>query len=284
MIIFLVLIIFLTSSYYVINLYDSIRSTDSYIQQVYRKTQAYYIFESALPIAIEKLKEDDRSFDSLKDNWAYPLTFKNNIGEITVTIYDEDRFINLNLAGEPLWEKRIERFFKLLNIDIIYLKNLLIWIGKKEGTLDIKFPIKRTPLHSKEELIYIGFKNEDLLGKNMGEEFFPGLLNLSTIYSSGKINVNTAPLHVLMVVDDRIDKNMAMKIIERRNREPFKNINELILVEGMNFDILYSLFKYVDVKSRFFHIITEFRIGETLATFEVIYDRDEGKVVWKKII
>lgn len=284
MIIFLVLVIFLTSSYYVTNLYDSIKNTDSYIQQVYRKTQAYHIFESALPIAIEKLMEDDRSFDSLKDNWAYPLTFKNDIGEITVTIYDEDRFINLNLAEDLLWEKRIERFFKLLNIDSVYLENLLIWIGKKEGTLDIKFPIKRAPLHSKEELIYIGFKNEDLLGKTIGGEFLPGLLSLSTIYSSGKININTAPLHVLMAIDDRIDKSMAMKIIDRRNREPFKNTSELILVEGMNFDILHALSRYIDVKSRFFHIITEFRIGDTLANFEVIYDRDENKVVWKKVI
>lgn len=282
MIIFLVLIIFITSSYYIINLHDSIKSTYSFVQQIYRKTQAFYIFESVLPIVIEKLKEDEQSYDSFKDNWAYPLTFKNELGEITVTIYDEDRFINLNLAGEPMWDKVFERYFRILNIDTVYLNNLLIWLGKKEGTINIKYPLKRAPLHSKEELIYAGFRNEDLLGKKIGNEFYPGLLSLSTVYSSGKININTAPLYVIMALDDRIDHNLAMKIIEKRNKESFKNINELVTVNGFNFDILYTVSKFIDIKSRYFHFIMEFKIGEAFATFEVIYDRISDRVVWKK--
>lgn len=284
MIIFLVLIFFITTSYYVIFLHDSVKSTDAYIQKIYRKIQAYHIFESSLPIIIETLKRDDHTVDSFKDIWAYPLILNTKESEIKITIYDEDRFLNLNLAGENKWAKVFQRLFKILNIESDYLDNLLIWIGNKKGTLNTEYPVKRDLLHSKEELLYLGFNNEDLVGKKIGNEFLPGLFSLTTVYSSGKVNINTAPTYVLRALDDRIDETLANKIKERRNREAFKNSNEIIMIEGFSFDILHSISPLIDIKSRYFHFIVEIKLNETITTFETIYDRQQDKIVWKKMI
>lgn len=284
MILFLVLMFFLASSLYVLNLHDSVKSTDSQVMQVYRKIQALHIFESALPIVIDTLKKDDSQVDSLKDNWAFKLNFKDEKAEISVTIYDEERFLNLNHLKNESHRKSFDRLLRLLNIDEGYLNNILIWTGQKEGTFDSQYPIKRAPFHSKEELNYLGLTKEDLYGKEIGGKFYPGLLSLVTVNSSGKVNVNTAPLYILMSLDQRIDEALALKIIERRNRESFKSLNDLVTVEGFTFDVLHSVTSLIDVKSRNFHILAEIKIGETLASFEVIYDRISDKIVWRKII
>jgi len=284
MIIFIVLLFFIAGSFHVTMLYDSVNSSYSYIQQINRKTQAYHIFESALPAVIEVLKRDDPTVDSFHDEWSYPVFIKTEVGELKVTIYDEERFLNLNHGGERKYRETFERLFKLLNIDRKYIDNLLIWSGKKEGTLDLEYPLKRAPLHSKEELLYAGFEKDDLYGKTIGNDFSPGLLNFVTVYSSGKININTAPLYVLKALDERIDQNLVSKIIERRKKEPFKNINELVTVEGFNFDILYSVQDLLDVKSKYFHLVMELKISDTTANLEAVYDRNRGEVVWKKLI
>lgn len=284
MILFLVLVFFLASSFYVLNLQESVKSADSQVMQVYRKVQALHIFESALPIVIDTLKRDDPNVDSLKDSWAFKLSFKDENAEVSVTIYDEERFLNINHLKSENHRKSFERLLRLLNIDESYLNNILIWIGEKKGTFDSKYPIKRAPFHSKEELNYLGLTNDDLYGKEIGGKFYPGLLSLVTVNSSGKVNVNTAPFYILMSLDQRIDETLALKIIERRNRESFKSINDLVTVDGFTFDILYSITNLIDVKSRNFHILAEIKIGEALANFEVIYDRISDKVVSKKII
>jgi len=284
MIIFIVLLFFLAGSFYVTMLYDTVNNSYSYIKQINRKTQAYHIFESALPVVIEVLKRDDQTVDSLQDEWSYPIFIKNEVGELKVTIYDEQRALNLNYVGERRYKETFERLFKLLNIDRKYIENMLIWSGKKEGTLDLEYPVKKAPFHSKEELLYAGFEKDDLYGKKIGNDFFPGLINFVTVYSSGKININTASLYVIKALDNRIDENLASKIIERRKKEPFKNINELVTVEGFNFDILYEVQDLIDVKSRYFHLVMELKIGDTTATFESVYDRGKNEVVWKKII
>lgn len=284
MILFLVLMIFLTSAFYVINLQDSVKNADSQVMQVYRKIQALHIFESTLPIVIDTIKKDDPQVDSLKDNWAFRLNFRDEKAEISITIYDEERFLNLNNLQSESQRKFFSRLLRLLNIDEGYLNNILIWTGQKEGTFDSKYPIKRASFHSKEELNYIGLSKEDLYGKEIGGNFYPGLLSITTVSSSGRININTAPLYIIMSLDQRIDEALAQKIIERRNREAFKNINELVTVDGFTFDILYSVSNLIDIKSRNFHIIFEIKIGDALSTFEAIYDRVVDKVVWKKII
>ncbi|ADO46188.1 conserved hypothetical protein [Hydrogenobacter thermophilus TK-6] len=284
MIVLLVLLLFISSVYYVLDTYSSVRQADLTVEQFYFKEQAYQIFMSALPVVIDSLKRDDPSVDSLQDRWAYPLSFKTQKGELSINIYDEERFLNLNYVDSGAYGKFFERLLRLLNIDPSYKDNLLAWEGKSNAHIDTDYPIKRGPLDSKEEIRWAGFKSEDLLGKTIGNEFYPGLLSLTTVYSSGKININTANSYILMALDPRIDQALASKIIERRNREPFKKVEDLLLVDGFTFDILYAIKNLVDVKSNYFHIVMDLRSGGYTSTFEVIYDRQGDRIVYKKIL
>ncbi|MCS7308300.1 MAG: general secretion pathway protein GspK [Aquificaceae bacterium] len=277
----LALFLFLSASIMVLDLYTAVRSTQRAVEQVYARTQALYMFKSTLPLAIAIIRSDDPTVDHLGERWAYPISFKTERGELTINIYDEDRFINLNRAGEDL--ELFRNIFSYLRIESQYLERLLIWIGKKDGSFDSQYPIKRAPLHSKEELLYVGFKPEDLQGKNIGEIFYPGLWSVSTTFSSGKVNINTAPPTVLMLLDSRIDQALATKIVERRTKEPFRKPEDLVLVEGFTFDMLNKVRNYIDTKSRFFHIVMDLKTGGYNISFSAIYDREAGKFVYKKI-
>ncbi|MDW8294462.1 MAG: type II secretion system protein GspK [Aquificaceae bacterium] len=277
----LTLILFLSASLLLLDLYTTVKNAQVALQQVYVKTQALYVFRSALPLALAILRTDDPSVDHLGERWAYPLSFKTERGELTLTIYDEDRFINLNTAGEH--QELFKHLFSSLRIEQEYLDRLLLWIGKKEGSFESQYPIKRAPLHSKEELLYVGFKPEDLQGKTLGENFYPGLWSLTTTFSSGRVNLNTAPLHVLTSLDRAMDYTLASKIVERRARQPFRKPEDLVMVEGFTLDMLYRMRNYVDTKSRFFHVVMDLRSGGYSLSFSAIYDRQEGRFVYKKI-
>ncbi|MFN4012578.1 MAG: general secretion pathway protein GspK [Aquificaceae bacterium] len=281
MTIILALFLFLSASLVVVDLYTTVKSAQVSLQQVYARIQALYVFKSALPLAIVIIRSDDASVDHLKERWAAPLSFKTERGELSLSIYDEDRFINLNTAGE--YPELFKHLFSNLRIDEEYLNRLLIWIGKREGSFDSPYPIKRAPLSSKEELLYVGFRPQDLQGKTIGKDFYPGLWSLTTTFSSGKVNINTAPFYVLLSLDKDMDQTLANKIIERRSREPFKRPEDLLLVEGFTFDMLYRMRNYIDTKSRFFHIVMDIKSGGYSLSFSAIYDRQEDKVVYKKI-
>ncbi|MEN3028150.1 MAG: type II secretion system protein GspK [Aquificaceae bacterium] len=277
----LALTLFLSASLLLLDLFTAVRSTQVTLQQVYARTQALYVFKSALPLVLAILRSDDPSVDHLGERWAYPISFRTERGELTLTIYDEDRFINLNTAGEH--QELFRHLFSSLRIEQEYLDRLLIWIGKKEGSFESQYPIKRAPLHSKEELLYLGFKPEDLQGKTLGENFYPGLWSLTTTFSSGKVNLNTAPLHVLTSLDRAIDHTLASKIVDRRIRQPFRRPEDLVMVEGFTLDMLYRMRNYVDTKSRFFHVVMDLKSGGYSLSFSAIYDRQEGRFVYKKI-
>ena len=86
-----------------------------------------------------------------------------------------------------------------------------------------------------------------------------------------------------MLLDSRIDQALATKIVERRTKEPFRKPEDLVLVEGFTFDMLYKVRNYIDTKSRFFHIVMDLKTGGYNISFSAIYDREAGKLVYKKI-
>ena len=98
MTIVLALFLFLSASLVVMDLYTTVKSTQMSLQQVYARMQALYVFKSALPLAIAIIRSDDASIDHLGERWATPISFKTEMGELSISIYDEDRFINLNTA------------------------------------------------------------------------------------------------------------------------------------------------------------------------------------------
>ena len=283
MIIIVVLMTFLTMSFYVIDSYQSSLSANDYIQSIYGKLQALYIADAGFNMAKHVLDNDDQSVDSLQDKWTLPFNYSQGNIKVSISIYDENRYINLNLAGDPGYGKIVDNLFKNLMISLEKEKNLLVWIGKQEGTLQAGYPVKKAPMDSLYELLLIGFSDEDLNGKLLGNNFYPGLIGTSTVFTNGKININTASLWVLKSLDERIDDNLAQKIIEKRNREPFKQITDLILVDGFTFDMLYKIQNYIDVKSDVFHIVVSVSVGSSKLKVDYVYNRNEKRIIYKEM-
>ncbi|MCS7171705.1 MAG: general secretion pathway protein GspK, partial [Aquificaceae bacterium] len=60
-------------------------------------------------------------------------------------------------------------------------------------------------------------------------------------------------------------------------------LEDLVLVEGFTFDMLYRMRSYIDTKSRFFHIVMDLKSGGYSARFSAVYDREGGRFVYKKV-
>ncbi|RLJ71101.1 general secretion pathway protein K [Hydrogenivirga caldilitoris] len=275
---------FLLLSGYVVSTLQSTSSTINIVEKVYKKQQSYHALLSLLPYIIQSLKSEDASYDALSDPWAMPFAVQTEKGSLEVVIYDEDRFLNLNKVGEdPLYREVFERLLNLLGVSQGYTDRLLAWIGKEPKNFESEYPLKRAPMDSPEELEFLGMKRDELYGKTEGDISYPGVLSLVTTYSSGKINVNTAPKYILMALDPGIDSSLADRIIEYRAKKPFKSINDLVLVEGMSFDILYRIQKVIDVKSSFFRLKETVKTGDVETTLEVVYDRSKNEIVYKRL-
>lgn len=284
MILVLVLSSFLLLSGYVISAFQSASSARRFVERVYLKQQSYHALVSVLPLIIQALKEDDPSTDTLSDPWTFPFEVETERGRLRITIYDEDRFLNLNYVGrERVYREIFERLLALLEINPRYTDALLAWLGKGEGGLWTNYPPKRGDMDSPYELSYIGMEEEDLYGRTLGDITYPGLLSLVTTYSSGRINLNTAPKYVLMALDPRIDPALADRIMEFRKVKPFRKVEDLVLVEGVTFDILYRIRRIVDVKSTHFRITATVETGSVETTVELIYSREDDRIIYKRI-
>ncbi len=275
---------FLTLSYYSADLMQETLSLKETYRKVYLKEKHALLLESILPRVIALLRKEDASYDALTDPWARPYVFDTPIGTVSVQITDEDRYINPNYLTKIKGLKdAFERLLRILEIDTSLLDKILVWSGQEEGYIDTEYPIKKNPLDSVYEIELFWKNKGDLYGKKRNLEEIPGLFKLITVFSDGKVNINTAPIYVLMSLDKDIDFELAKRIANYRKEKPFKKVNDILLVEGMNLDIAYRISPMVKVNSRFFKIKLSVDTEDVKTTLIAIYDRKNNTVVYKEI-
>ncbi|NPB05272.1 MAG: general secretion pathway protein GspK [Aquificae bacterium] len=286
MILLVVLGLLLSVSYPAVDAFYSVWRADSAVSTVAAKRRDAVFLDSALRKAVEVLKRDDGAYDALSEFWAKPIVLETPVGELSVQIVDLDRYLNLNLVGRnPLVTAAFERLLLLLEVDYELLDRLLMWSGvrKPSGQPRTAFPVKGRPLDSVYELLYFWNETADLYGGNKGGITYPGLLELTTVHSDGKINLNTAPYWILRSLDDELDDALARQIIEERERSPFKSLQEVLRVPGVSADLLYRISKLVKFRSRYFKITLKLKRGEFQTVLEAVYDRATDKVLEKAI-
>ncbi len=275
---------FLTLSYYSADLMQETLSLKETYRKVYLKEKHALLLESILPRVIALLRKEDASYDALTDPWARPYVFDTPIGTVSVQITDEDRYINPNYLTKIKGLKdAFERLLRILEIDTSLLDKILVWSGQEEGYIDTEYPIKKNPLDSVYEIELFWKNKGDLYGKKRNLEEIPGLFKLITVFSDGKVNINTAPIYVLMSLDKDIDFELAKRIANYRKEKPFKKVNDILLVEGMNLDIAYRISPMVKVNSRFFKIKLSVDTEDVKTTLIAVYDRKNNTVVYKEI-
>ncbi len=272
MIILMVLGFFLVLSGLITEEHLSVRQAEVMVHKFYLKQQAYHEAASALKFLIFYLKSDDFSYDTLNDRWATSLEFPLPEGEMTVRVEDEERYLNLNLVRTEAGFRIIKRLFEELSISSLSPELLRVWVGGP-GFWDRAYPPKKAPFDSLEELLFLGMSREDFYGKTRGFVFYPGLSTLTTVWSNGRVNLNTAPPEVIMALSPRIDRTLAERLLEYRRIRPLKKIDDVILIEGYNFEILHDLRPWATVRSENFRVTIEVTVGEVEGELRAIVKR-----------
>jgi len=283
MIVVLILLLFLTLSFYVLEAFNDSISSHKVITTLYQKERALLLSDSLLG-EVATLLNNLGSIVHLNQQWAKPIKTETPIGEIEVEIVDLDRFLNVNTINRPLVYRAMRRLCTLLDIDPRFLERLKVWEGlaPKEG-FSFPYPVKGGKLDSLWELTYIWNNTGDLFGKKEGFIEYPGLMELLTIYSDGRVNINTAPYWILRSLDEAIDDWTAREIIEKRREKPFKNMLDLLGVGNIDMDTLYRIRNLIKFSSRYFKITISVKSGDIKFNFSAVYDRQSRRFVERTV-
>lgn len=282
----------------VLNFAHQATFNEEYFFRVKNTEKAYYMAVSTLPTVLKVFQANTNSYDSLNDYWAMPiLLIRTKEGKILIQIEDEERKFNPNyiLKDEKIEKWHLEEFERLLSL--IHAENftankVLDWIdkdsqitlpgGNEEAARGIN--CKNANMDSVEEFLYFTDKNDDFYGKTLKDKYYPGLNKLLTVYSEGKININTAGKEVLQSLDPAITERTTDIIIKRQKEKPFKDIKELLDIPGINMDILYKIEQLADVKSSYYNIKITVDLGEIKPAFNCIIKREKERIkpiLWK---
>ncbi len=297
MIVFIVFSIIGILTVFVTDLADDSYFFDNYVSSILEQEQIFYISDTAVEAVKNFLKEDKNEYDSLNENWAQEMPVQLEEASLDIQIIDQERFLNPNLLIKEdgkLDEKYymvFERLFSIVRIDPVILYNIIDWIdpdksssGGEEDYID--FPAKNDKIDTLEELKLLkGVNNEVFNGKEEIGSYTPGLKDLLSPYSNGKVNINTANKWILMALDEDIDESLAEAIIAQRQEEPFTNVNDLVKVDGITSDIIYRIRPFTDVKSENFLVYITINLGEREYKLITLLNKKNKQVkeIWRKL-
>ncbi|PKN66646.1 MAG: hypothetical protein CVU57_05175 [Deltaproteobacteria bacterium HGW-Deltaproteobacteria-15] len=190
-------------------------------------------------------------------------------------VIDECGKLNVNLLLNADGEVNEERSAQIVR--------LFQTIGSKEGSLDGLFDWldqdDEPRMNGAESDYYENLEDPYSCGNGpflttrqihmvRGFEGAPQIADFLTIYSDGKVNINTAPLEVLMSLHESIDTPTAQMIIRYRQDIPFKTTEDLKNVPGMDDSLFAAILPWISVKSRIYSIEAEGRHGD--ASFRIL--------------
>ncbi len=293
----LIVVFFLISSLsaVVLNLSHERYIFESYIQSKIETEEIFLVSKSASQAVIKLLDTDDKKIDYIGEFWSQNIPINLEEGKINIQIVDQERYLNPNflIKGKDIDQNMLnifERLFEIIGINPNILFNILDWIDKDsfssggEEDYDI-YKAKNSPLDTLEELRLIkGVDDRVYSGTVLDGQFRPGLRSVLSPYSNGKVNINTASKWVIMSLDRDIDETLANSIISYRREKPFKRVDDLINVDGMNSDILYRIKPYIDIKSENFLAVIDIQLGGREYKLVILLNRKgKTKEVWKKL-
>jgi general secretion pathway protein K len=237
-------------------------------------TQASYIAQSGVEIARSLIQEDDPAYDAADERWAHFELLAHLSqqlfpeGYFTGRIVDESGKFNPNGLitsygnVDPKKRDQIERLLILLRHDPTVVDAVLDWLdpdemrrtlgAEREHYTLLKPPYapKNGPLDSLGEMLLIKGITPSIF---YGTEEKEGLRDYLTVYSEGKININTASLAVLMSLSPKVDQMMAQAVVDYRKLKPFRKPEDLRTIPG--WDAVYpAISSEIAVYSNYFSL------------------------------
>jgi general secretion pathway protein K len=267
-------------------------------------TQASYIAQSGVEIARALIQDDDPAYDSLDERWAQFAVFAYlshrlfTDGSFTGQIVDESSKFNPNGLIDPYGnvdpkkKNQLERLLELLGHDPEVMDAILDWLdpddqrrpmgAEREYYLALKrpYPPKNGPLDSLGEMLLIkGIDSSIFFGTDERE----GLRNYLTVYSEGKININTASVPVLLSLSPKVDQTMAQAVLDSRREKPFRTTEDLRSIPGWE-SVYPQISSEITVRSNYFSLEVQGNYHDARAIVQTVIKR-EGKrtkvLFWK---
>ena len=254
--------------------------------------QASYLAKSGVNIAISYLKYDlqNTETDNLTEDWAksYPPL---PIGEgyvKEVLVEDENAKINLNKAVmedgkiDPKIYDALSILFQRTEVDMGILNSLIDWIDpddepQPEGAEDYYYGSLDPPYECKNGLL--DTLSELLMIKGVTDEVYGKISGYLTIYSNGRININTASKEVLVCLDDEIDETIAEGIIQYREEKPFDTKEEL--KEVVEDEVYGRIQSIIDVKSNAFSVASTGQVERVEKVVRAVIDREGDQISYR---
>ncbi|MEK6776547.1 MAG: type II secretion system minor pseudopilin GspK [bacterium] len=269
-------------------------------------TRAYFLARGAVEAAIywiQKDEEDSPDYDAICDTGdpacenAWSLDNPGmEVGEsfVELKIRDEDGKVWVNdtknlFKNTPI--TNLPPFLQLLkeqlNLADEVLDSIQDWIDTNQDvfrygaesdhyqSLDPPYDPRNGPMLDLSELLMVkGIDNKIYYGKN--DDYPLGLNDIFTVYSGGKINVNTAPSEVLSALGQGID---GVTIAADRGAAPFKTKEEFVKYLGDQFPGASSVPQELwDVKSAFFSAYVTVRVHKVTKFVHAVLQRKNKNV------
>jgi general secretion pathway protein K len=263
--------------------------------------KAFYEARSGVELARHQLQKDDSAYDALDEDWAllpeHPgFLSDDDEGRFKVTIEDEAGKIAINklVAGDKdkkvdlVIRAQLERLFEVLELDPQLIDPIIDWLDPDNNpqpfgaedeyyqSLPSPYPCKNGPLAALEELLLVKGMTKEIF---YGQEEKKGLIHYLTLYSDGKVNINTATVEILQSLSDKIDKVLAQAIIDYRQEKPFKEIkyDDIKSLPGMTLEIFNDIKDQCDVKSSTFSLRAEGQMRDIKKVIYTVLKREEKK-------
>lgn len=232
----------------------------------------------------------DNNIDHLEEAWAQEYIFPLEEGTLIASLTDLQACINLNTliksnSVNNIAKKRLEQLFINAKLPQQLSQSIIDWIDKDlettipDGAEDGFYTSREDPyrsantyLQSISELKLIkGFEDHKTIAAIEKNICAFGGVNSSTV----PININTAPLEVLLSLSSAMDVPTAEYIIESRIQSPFTDINNFRSFGNLATIIPQTL--ELSVNTSYFMLETNVKIGEARTKMFSIIHRAQGK-------
>jgi general secretion pathway protein K len=231
---------------------------------------------SGVTLARRLLEEDSAEVDGPGDAWTLPLELAAEPLQWSISIEDDNGRLGLGglFEHEPAELQRrireLERLAAALGQPSSFVAALLDWLDEDDRPrpggaenlfyLPLGMVCRNGPLDSILEVYRIrGATARRPQDRVRWEEYL-------SVRPGGEVNLNTAPLPVLMSLSERIDRALAERIAQRRARSVFRRVRDLREVPGVSQELYNEVFDRVSVASDRFWIRSRAELGETRTT------------------
>jgi general secretion pathway protein K len=266
----------------------AMRMNTELIRRHIQNEKSLYIAESALLIGLEELKADKQAnnYDCFQDDWYRKFhdslqekifRFKTNegvdIGEYRINLVAESGRMNINTVSADIIANLINQLSKKDNTKMIQaIIDYRSGLGQKQI---IRSVYELLNIKAMDKNIFWGEDTNDnavldkweddqansLPDDNGNNILDPGLKDFFTVYTDGKINLNTASEKVLLTLPGMTEPG-AQAIINMRKNQAFQTEKDFEDINSISKQTSQFIAQWGTARSDIFRIIVQAKVNE----------------------